>query len=186
MVARVYTQSIKERNAATLHDKGDVMFQATMYSDNKTEAYEQLIANGRALFEGVDDDIANLSNASALLNEFLTNINWVGFYIVKSNVLILGPFQGKPACVSINMGRGVCGTAAQTLRTQRIANVHEFPGHIACDEASKSEIVIPLLVGGQLYGVLDIDAPVYDRFDEEDRKGLEEFAKMLSGFLTHN
>lgn len=168
----------------SLHCKVYAMFQSSMYSNDKIEAYEQLLANGKALFDGVNDDIANLSNASALLNEFLVNINWVGFYLLKNKVLMLGPFQGKPACVEIAMGKGVCGTAAQSLCTQRVPNVHEFPGHIACDEASKSEIVIPLLVNGKLYGVLDVDAPVYDRFDEEDQKGLELFANLLSSYLS--
>lgn len=160
------------------------MFHSVMYSSDKKEAYAQLISQIEALSMDVNDNIAILANASALLHEFLSEINWVGFYILRDNQLVLGPFQGKPACVTIAIGRGVCGSAAETLTTQRIANVHEFPGHIACDEASKSEIVIPLLVDGSLYGVLDIDAPIYDRFDEADQVGLEKFALMLSRFLV--
>lgn len=160
------------------------MFTTIPFSNNKIEAYQQLLSQAESLFADVNDNIATLSNASALLGDFLHDINWVGFYLWKQNQLILGPFQGKPACVFIASGKGVCGTAVVTRQTQRIANVHEFPGHIACDEASKSEIVIPIVVDGTLFGVLDIDAPIYNRFDEVDQTHLEQFVALLSTFLT--
>ena len=136
-----------------------------------------------ALIEDEPNQIANLSNASALLNQFLDQINWVGFYLVEGKELILGPFQGLPACVRIPFGKGVCGTSAAERKTLRIADVHQFPGHIACDAASESEIVIPLIKDGTIIGVLDIDSPVKNRFDEEDQHGLEEFVHTLCEFL---
>ncbi len=141
--------------------------------------YSLIAAQLAALTEDETDTIANLSNASAALNEGLSDINWVGFYLVRDNQLVLGPFQGKPACIRIPFGRGVCGTAAATDTTQLVANVHEFPGHIACDCASNSEIVIPLHHNGQLVGVLDIDSPLLGRFTEEDKAGLENCAKVI-------
>ncbi|NCT37121.1 GAF domain-containing protein [Bacillus sp. EB93] len=136
-----------------------------------------------ALIEDETNRIANLSNAAALLNQFLDEINWVGFYLYEEDQLILGPFQGLPACVRIPMGKGVCGTSAATEKTLRIEDVHQFPGHIACDAASRSEIVIPLMKDGKLLGVLDIDSPITDRFDEMDQQGLEKFAEILSNHL---
>lgn len=133
---------------------------------------EQLIS----LTEGVSDPVANLSNAAALLYDTLDRINWAGFYFLRGESLILGPFQGKPACVKIPLGKGVCGTAAQTDETLVVPDVHHFPGHIACDSASNSEIVIPLRRDGKVIGVLDIDSPVFDRFTDNDRQGLERFA----------
>ena len=159
------------------------MFHQIPYPQNKEEAYHLLFQQANALFLDVNDAIANYANASALLAGFLQDINWVGFYLYKEFELLLGPFQGKPACVRIAIGKGVCGTAAATRTTMRIANVHEFPGHIACDEASKSEIVIPLIKNGAILGVLDIDAPIYDRFDEIDQQYLEEFVSILLSFL---
>lgn len=159
------------------------MFQSTMYSADRHVAYQELIEQLKALSTGVNDKIAILANASALLNGFYININWVGFYLWQNNELILGPFQGKPACVSIAYGKGVCGTAVATRKTQRIADVHEFPGHIACDEASKSEIVLPIIIKDQVVGVLDIDAPVLDRFDEVDQMQLERFIQTLSAYI---
>ncbi|MCL1630638.1 GAF domain-containing protein [Sporolactobacillus sp. CPB3-1] len=126
--------------------------------------------------------IANLANASAWLNECLDTINWVGFYLLEEDELVLGPFQGKTACVRIKMGKGVCGTSAEKREILRVPDVHEFPGHIACDAASRSEIVIPLIKGGNLLGVLDIDSPVCDRFSEDDQQFLEAFAETL---VTH-
>ena len=132
-----------------------------------------------ALTQGVPHLIANLANASALLNEALTDINWVGFYLVEEGRLVLGPFQGKTACIEIPAGRGVCGTALAKDETQLVYDVHQFPGHIACDSASNSEIVIPLHAGGKVVAVLDIDSPTPGRFDGDDKKGLEEVAKVL-------
>ena len=130
--------------------------------------------------EGCARPLPVLSNAAALLWMSLDRINWAGFYLLSGDSLLLGPFQGKPACTVIRMGRGVCGTAAQRRRTQRVADVHAFPGHIACDSASASEIVIPLILqDGRLIGVLDIDSPVPGRFAQEDQDGLEQFAEVL-------
>lgn len=145
--------------------------------------YSELGRTLSALMEDVPYQISNLSNASALLWQMLPEINWVGFYKRVGDKLILGPFQGKPACIGLPMGRGVCGTAARQCRTVRVANVHEFPGHIACDSASNSEIVLPLMHGQTLWGVLDIDSPVTDRFTQEDEQGLESLAGILSGMI---
>lgn len=128
---------------------------------------------------GEHDLIANMANVSALLFNYLDEVNWAGFYLFKENQLVLGPFQGQPACIRIPMGKGVCGTAAAERKVQRITDVHAFDGHIACDAASNSEIVIPLIVNGDLVGVLDIDSPVFSRFDEEDEKGLTAIANLL-------
>lgn len=132
-----------------------------------------------SLVDGVPHRIANLANAAALLYCSLEDINWAGFYLLEGNTLVLGPFGGKPACIEIPIGRGVCGSAAAEKRTLLVPNVHEFPGHIACDSASNSEIVIPLFRDSEVIGVLDIDSPRYSRFDEHDRIGLEEFAKII-------
>lgn len=133
----------------------------------------------KALLENEHDMIANMSNAAALLNQYLPDINWAGFYLWKNNELILGPFQGKVACMHIPYGKGVCGTCVKELKTQRVENVHEFPGHIACDSASNSEIVIPMIINDQIVGVLDIDSPIYARFDEVDETYLTEFVHIL-------
>lgn len=127
--------------------------------------------------------IADLANAAALIYNALDDLNWAGFYLKEGNILVLGPFQGKPACIEIPMGRGVCGTAAMNNETLVVKNVHEFAGHIACDSASNSEIVIPLRVNGEVVGVLDIDSPSFDRFDEKDKAGLEELAKIIEKVL---
>ena len=145
--------------------------------------YELLCSQLSALTEGVPYEIANLSNASALLWETLSQINWVGFYKMMEGMLVLYPFQGKPACIQIPVGRGVCGTAVAEDRTQLVPDVHQFPGHIACDGASNSEIVVPIRVGGKIWGVLDIDSPVFNRFDETDREGLERFVNVLENIL---
>ncbi len=145
--------------------------------------YPLLCEQIRALTEGVPHRIANLANVSALLNETLERINWAGFYLLEGDKLVLGPFQGRPACIEIPLGRGVCGTAAAEGRTQLVPDVHRFPGHIACDSASRSEIVIPIYSGGVLFGVLDIDAPVENRFTQEDRAGLEAAARELERAL---
>ncbi|MDF2911470.1 MAG: hypothetical protein K0Q56_2351 [Sporolactobacillus laevolacticus] len=136
-----------------------------------------------SLIKDESNRIANLANASAWLNECLDTINWVGFYLLEDNELVLGPFQGKTACIRIPMGKGVCGTAAQEKEILRVPDVHEFPGHIACDAASRSEIVVPLIKEGALIGVLDIDSPVCDRFSEDDQQFLEAFAETLVTYL---
>ena len=145
----------------------------------KEQQYEQLINQAKSLVSGEHDLIANMANISALLFNNLEDINWAGFYLYKEDQLVLGPFQGQPACIRIPLGKGVCGTSAETRTVQRIADVHEFDGHIACDAASNSEIVIPLVVEGQLIGVLDIDSPVFDRFSQLDENGLVEIAAVL-------
>lgn len=142
--------------------------------------YQTLKQQVLALLGDESDVIANLANISSILFMELEKINWAGFYLHKNDELVLGPFQGKPACIRIPMGRGVCGTSAETLSVQRIADVHAFPGHIACDAASNSEIVIPLVVNGALFGVLDIDAPIANRFTEEDEIGLVAIAELLT------
>ena len=141
--------------------------------------YTELNARLQALIAGVPHEIANLANASALMWESLENINWAGFYRMEGGQLVLGPFQGKPACIEIAVGRGVCGTAVAEDRTQLVYDVHDFPGHIACDSASNSEIVVPLHRGAEVVGVLDIDSPFIGRFNEADRAGLEAFARIL-------
>ena len=141
--------------------------------------YKLLVSQLEALTEGVDDEISNLANAAALLYMTLPDINWAGFYILKDGLLKLGPFMGKPACVRIGIGKGVCGTAAARGETIVVPDVHAFPGHIACDADSASEIVIPLYSDGKLFGVLDIDSPVQSRFTADDAEGLEAFAAAL-------
>lgn len=157
------------------------MFKAEKYQGTKEQGFGLVTKQLKALLEGEPNQIANLSNASALLNQFMDRINWVGFYLYEeeSNQLVLGPFQGLPACVRIPLGRGVCGTSASEQKTLLIDDVHEFPGHIACDAASQSEIVVPLVKEGKLIGVLDIDSPEKARFDEEDQKYLEIFVEEL-------
>ena len=145
--------------------------------------YTALQQSLKALVSDVPYRIANLANASALLYEELPQLNWAGFYLLEGDALILGPFQGKPACIRIPMGKGVCGTAASRGETIVVPNVHEFPGHIACDGASNSEIVLPIYLDGALFGVLDIDSPIFDRFDENDRVGLEGIVDILSDAL---
>jgi L-methionine (R)-S-oxide reductase len=146
----------------------------------KPERYRDLAKSLESLLEGESDPLANLANASGLLATALERINWCGFYLLRSGELVLGPFQGKPACVRIALGEGVCGTSAARRETLVVPDVHAFPGHIACDAASRSEIVVPILENGNLRGVLDVDAPDKNRFDEEDRAGLEEFVRVLT------
>ena len=145
--------------------------------------YASLCAQLSALTDDIPYETANLANASALLWQELSDINWAGFYKMQDGKLVLGPFQGKPACILIPVGRGVCGTAVAEDRTQLVADVHQFPGHIACDCASNSEIVVPIHVRGEIWGVLDIDSPLLNRFSEEDRKGLEDFVTILEKIL---
>ena len=146
--------------------------------------YEMLSKRFLALTDGVPHRIANLANAAALLYQELEDLNWAGFYLMEEGRLVLGPFQGKPACIEIPVGRGVCGTAVQEDRTQLVPDVHLFPGHIACDSDSNSEIVVPLRVNGQIAGVLDLDSPWPGRFDTEDQRGLEDFAALVSQMLA--
>lgn len=141
--------------------------------------YKLLNEQLRCLIEGVPHYIANLANASALIYNTLEDINWAGFYLMENGKLVLGPFQGKPACIEIAVGKGVCGTAVQRRKSVLVKNVHEFEGHIACDSASNSEIVVPIFKDGEVVGVLDIDSPIIARFDENDKTGLEEFVKTL-------
>lgn len=161
------------------------MFQVEQYTGSKPEQYQLVSKQLQALIADEPNIVANLSNASALLNVFLDQINWVGFYLYEEDTrqLVLGPFQGLPACIRIPLGRGVCGKAAEQRQVLRIANVHDFPGHITCDAASQSEIVIPIIKDDRLIGVLDIDSPIQDRFDEEDEAGLTHFVSILSSAL---
>lgn len=149
------------------------------YPDNKKMLYNLVNLQLKGLIDQVPHKIANLANASALLGQALKDINWVGFYLLEDNQLILGPFQGKPACIEIPVGNGVCGTAVLNDEVMLVKNVHEFPGHIACDSASNSEIVLPIHANGKVVGVLDIDSPLLARFDEDDKNGLSEFVKIL-------
>jgi L-methionine (R)-S-oxide reductase len=157
------------------------MFHAEIYSGDRNKDYEMVIKQLDALLEGETNIIANLANASALLNQFLQNVNWVGFYLYEEdhNELVLGPFQGLPACVRIPLGKGVCGTAFSEKKTLRVSKVQEFPGHITCDGASKSEIVVPIIKDGKGIGVLDIDSPIESRFDQTDQNYLELFVHTL-------
>ncbi len=151
---------------------------------NKTEFYRELLRQTKALISDETDSIANMANISALLFDALEQINWVGFYRVLDGQLILGPFQGKVACIRIPLGKGVCGTSAQTATTQLVNDVHQFDGHIACDATTNAEIVIPVQVNGDIIAVLDIDSTIFSRFDQEDQLGLEaivaEFEQSLS------
>ena len=149
------------------------------YPAEKKALYRLLRTQLQGLTDGVPYLLANLANASALLYQALTDINWAGFYLMQDGKLVLGPFQGKPACVEIQVGSGVCGTAVQQDEIMLVENVHEFPGHIACDSASNSEIVIPMHKGEEIVGVLYIDSPVLARFDKEDEQGLAELVRIL-------
>lgn len=156
-----------------------MLFHAISYNGTREENYELVIKQLQALIDGETNFIANLANASALLNQFLKNINWVGFYLAEGEQLVLGPFQGLPACVRIPFGKGVCGTAAKNQKTELVPDVHLFPGHIACDAASQSEIVVPMIKNGNVIGVLDIDSPIKNRFDDIDQRYLEKFVEVL-------
>ncbi len=145
----------------------------------KAELYNNLANQLRSLLEGERDAVANMANFASLLFHSLPDLNWSGFYVLKEKQLVLGPFQGKPACIRIPVGEGVCGTAAARRETILVANVHDFPGHIACDSASKSEIVVPIVAGAALLGVLDLDSPLLSRFDDDDAKGLNELVEIF-------
>lgn len=153
------------------------MFIASPLSGDKPAQYAQLLAQAKGLLHGEHDRIANAANLSALLFNDLPDLNWAGFYFFDGNELVVGPFQGLPACIRIPLDKGVCGAAARTRKTQLVRDVHAFPGHIVCDAASRSEIVIPLVKGDALVGVLDIDSPLEARFDEDDQRGLEAIAQ---------
>ena len=155
------------------------MFAADTLSGSKPDQYAQLLAQARALLHGERDRIANAANLSALVYHALPSVNWVGFYFFDGRELVVGPFQGLPACVRIPLDKGVCGAAASTGQTQRVADVHAFPGHIACDSASRSEVVVPLMMpgNGSLIGVFDLDSPDPDRFDADDQHGIEAIAQ---------
>lgn len=141
--------------------------------------YKLLNEQLKYMIDGVPHFIANLANASALIYDTMSDLNWAGFYLMEDGKLVLGPFQGKPACIEIEVGKGVCGTSVAQRQTILVKNVHEFEGHIACDSASNSEIVVPIFKDGEVIGVLDIDSPKLSRFDENDKSGLEEFVKIL-------
>ncbi|MCL6713378.1 GAF domain-containing protein [Pseudomonas sp. R2.Fl] len=151
-------------------------FTSQILTGSKPEQYAQLAAQARALLSGESDRIANAANLSALVYHALPDLNWAGFYFHDGTELVVGPFQGLPACVRIALDKGVCGAAARTRQTQRVEDVEAFPGHIACDSASRSELVVPLVKNDRLIGVLDLDSPRLARFDEEDQRGLEEVA----------
>lgn len=155
-------------------------FSKPCYPEDRAARYELILAQAVSLLDEPLNPIANLANTAALLADALPRINWCGFYLLDGGMLTLGPFCGLPACTKIPLGRGVCGTAARKDEVQRVADVHAFPGHIACDAASRSEIVVPLLDGDRLLGVLDVDSPLPGRFDESDREGLEALARRLT------
>ncbi|MDH5833208.1 GAF domain-containing protein [Luteimonas kalidii] len=154
------------------------MFTASSLSGDRPQQYAQLADQARALLHGEPDRIANAANLSALVHHALPRLNWVGFYFFDGTELVVGPFQGLPACVRIPLDRGVCGAAARTRQTQRVDDVHAFPGHIACDAASRSELVVPLVRRGELVGVFDLDSPDPARFDVIDQDGLETLARI--------
>ena len=145
--------------------------------------YQELIAQVKALTEGIPYPIANLANTAAAIWQAVDRLNWAGFYLMQDGALVLGPFQGKTACIRIPVGKGVCGTAVRENRTVRVEDVHQFPGHIACDCASNSEIVVPIYKNGEIYGVLDLDSPYFARFTEEDQAGLEALMRVLEEAL---
>ena len=152
------------------------MFAAKKISGSKQEIHEELARQARGLLEGERDLVANAANVAALIWGLVPDLNWAGFYFMKGGELVLGPFQGKPACVRIAVGKGVCGTAVQKRASVLVADVHAFPGHIACDSASNSELVVPLIKNGVVHGVIDLDSPSLARFDEDDRAAFERLA----------
>jgi GAF domain-containing protein len=156
------------------------MYDFQIEAGSKPALYRELLAALDALTAGEADGIANMANAAALIAQYLPDLNWSGFYRLVDRELVLGPFQGKAACIRIPLGKGVCGTAAAEQRTQRVADVHAFPGHIACDAASRSELVVPIIRDGALLGVLDLDSPSPSRFDEDDARGCEALMQLLA------
>lgn len=159
------------------------MYDFKIGAADKPTLYQDIASALKGLVGGEPDGIANMANAAALLWESLPDINWVGFYRNVGGELVLGPFQGRPACIRMKFGEGVCGTAAATRATQLIEDVHAFPGHIACDSASNSEIVVPIVRDGELLGVLDIDSPLHARFDRDDQAGCEDIARIMAGAI---
>ena len=155
------------------------MFALQEVSGDKTELYDELSRQARGLLEGERDLIANAANVASLIWHLVPDLNWAGFYLMKGGELVLGPFQGKPACVRIAVGKGVCGTSVEKRATMLVKDVHAFPGHIACDSASNSELVVPLIKGGRVLGVLDLDSPLTARFDEEDQRGIEKLVQIF-------
>lgn len=160
------------------------MFEATELPQDKGSFYQLLNKQAEALMSGEGDALANLANISSLLKVSMSELNWVGFYILRGNKLVLGPFQGKPACVQIPVGRGVCGTAAAEKKSRRVDDVDTFPGHIACDAESQSELVVPVMVDDEVVAVLDIDSPVKSRFDQEDQAGIELLVNTLAETIS--
>ena len=160
------------------------MFHFDVSASSKTEMYRDILSALDALTAGEPDPIANMANTAALLFEYLPDLNWAGFYRLIGDELVLGPFQGKTACIRIAMGKGVCGTAADTRETQLVEDVHAFPGHIACDAVSASELVVPIVSQGQLIGVLDLDSPTVGRFDAGDAAGCEMLVRLLAPRLA--
>jgi len=154
------------------------------FSENLEDNYKLMVQTVKAFLDGEPNVIANLSNTSAIINEYVKDINWAGFYLMENGELVLGPFQGKPACIRIPIGRGVCGTTAEKKETLIVEDVHQFPGHIACDAASNSEIVIPIMKDGEVFGVLDIDSPAFNRFTELEKKYLEEIVAIIEASLV--
>lgn len=154
-----------------------------VFSDNLEDNYKLMVQTVKAFLDGEPNIIANLSNASAIINEYVKDINWAGFYLMDNGELVLGPFQGKPACIRIPVGRGVCGTTVLNKETLIVEDVHQFPGHIACDAASNSEIVIPIMKAGEVFGVLDIDSPEFKRFSDLEKKYLEEVVAIIEASL---
>ena len=159
-------------------------FTATELNGSKAEQYQQLAEQARGLVFEESNLIANAANLSALVYHALPEVNWVGFYLFDGTELVVGPFQGQPACVRIALSKGVCGAAATTRETQRVADVHAFPGHIACDANTRSEVVVPLYQGEKLIGVFDLDSPVPNRFDADDQAGLEAIAAVFLGSIS--
>jgi L-methionine (R)-S-oxide reductase len=156
------------------------MYAFEVATGSKPDLYRDVLSAIDAITAGEPDPVANMANAAAILWEYLPDLNWAGFYRNIGDELVLGPFQGRAACIRIPVGKGVCGTAAQTRATQLVADVHAFPGHIACDAASRSELVVPILAGGRVVAVIDLDSPTPARFDAEDAAGVEAIARMLS------
>ena len=153
--------------------------QAYSFSDNVEENYQLMVQTVKGYLHGEPNVIANLANAAAIINEYVADINWAGFYLMENGELVLGPFQGKPACIRIPVGQGVCGTTVEKRETVIVEDVHAFDGHIACDSASNSEIVIPIMKAGVVYGVLDVDSPVFNRFGSLEKQYLEEVVKVI-------
>ena len=158
--------------------------QAYRFSENLEENYKLMVQTVKGYLHGEPNVIANLANAAAIVNEYVADINWAGFYLMDGGELVLGPFQGKPACIRIPVGRGVCGTTVEKSETVIVEDVHAFPGHIACDSASNSEIVIPIMKDGAVYGVLDVDSPVFNRFGSLEKQYLEEVVRIIEASLV--